>query len=60
MSFTILGIERPFQDLGIKVVKEIRYYNTRQQTVLNNATYQEELIQVGIDYINSVKVEDIS
>ncbi len=50
MGFTVQGMRRPLEDLEIKVVGEIRYYNTKKFPVVHNKEYQQELILIGSEF----------
>lgn len=50
MGYTLTAMKRPLEDLGIKVIKEISYYNSRKIPILKNESFQKELFNMGIEF----------
>lgn len=51
MGFTIQAMRLPLRDLGIKIVKELRYYNTKRYPVSMNEEFQKELLRNRKEFV---------
>lgn len=54
MGFTIQAMRLPLQDLGITVIKELRYYNTKRYPVITNEEYLKKVYKSGQEFAELV------
>jgi multimeric flavodoxin WrbA len=44
MGYTMEAMRKPIDELGIKIIDEIKYFDTKHKPVINNSDIKQELI----------------